>query len=60
MEATIKLPEGHKWVEDLTSSGSENWFQCSVCGATFIHDMIDNSQRFEDGDGSCNETASEL
>ena len=51
---TITLPEGHKWVEDLTSSGSETWFQCK-CGATFVHDMIDNSQRFEDGDGTCDE-----
>lgn len=23
------------------------------CGATFVHDMIDNSTSFEDGDGTC-------
>lgn len=52
---TITLPKGHKWIEDLTSSGAETWFQCSVCGATFVHDMIDGSYRFDNGVGSCNE-----
>lgn len=50
---TITLPEGHKWKEVQSATSSETWFQCSKCGATFIHDMIDNSQMFEDGDDSC-------
>jgi hypothetical protein len=57
---TIQLPDGHKWINDSTSSASENWFQCSLCGATFVHDMIDGSFRFDNGDGGCDGSASEL
>ena len=52
MDSTIKLPEGHKWKE-IPVSGSETLFQCEKCGATFIHDGIDGSTEFEDGDGTC-------
>jgi len=55
MTNTIQLPDGHKWVEVPAASASETWFQCDICGATFIHDMIDDSQQFEDGDGTCSE-----
>jgi hypothetical protein len=48
----ITLPDGHKWAEIDSDYASETWFSCS-CGATFTHDMIDNSQNFEDGDRSC-------
>jgi len=51
---TIKLPEGHQWFrvqEDVPAN--ENWFQCRKCLATFVHDMIDGSQTFEAGNGSC-------
>ena len=51
---TITLPDGHKWKEVEATTASETIFQCQ-CGATFIHDLIDNSQGFEDGDGSCDE-----
>jgi len=50
--ATITLPEGHKWKEQSGFTASETLFACQ-CGATFTHDMIDNSQVFEDGDGTC-------
>lgn len=62
MTNTIKLPEGHTWVECKSAplSAAETLFECNSCGATFYHDMIDNSQQFEDGDSSCDETASEL
>jgi hypothetical protein len=53
-ERPVTLPAGHKWVEVESNYASETWFTCS-CGATFTHDMIDNSQNFEDGDGTCDE-----
>lgn len=52
---SIKLPEGHKWKEVKFATSSETCFECETCGATFVHDMIDNSQNFEDGDGKCDE-----
>jgi len=62
MTNTIQLPKGHEWLNCKFApiSASETQFECSRCGATFFHDMIDNSQYFEDGNGSCDETASEL
>ncbi len=50
----IALPDGHKWVEQNSYTSSDTCFTCS-CGAIFTHDMIDNSQHFEDGDGTCEE-----
>jgi hypothetical protein len=56
MNATIKLPAGHKWEEvKHAPSAAETWFQCEKCNATFIHDMIDGSFEQEAGDGSCDE-----
>lgn len=49
---TITLPDGHKWKEVQSATSSETSFQCK-CGASFTHDMIDNSQSFDDGDGTC-------
>jgi hypothetical protein len=54
MNKTIKLPDGHKWKEVQSVTSSETSFQCK-CGATFVHDLIDNGQVFEDGDGTCDE-----
>lgn len=48
----IRLPEGHKWIANNHAPASESWFNCQ-CGAFFIHDMIDGSCKFEDGDGTC-------
>lgn len=54
----VTLPAGHEWVErKFNVSASETIFDCFQCGATFSHDMIDNSQHFEDGDGSCDPDA---
>jgi hypothetical protein len=53
MNNTIKLPNGHKWEEVTAATASETWFQCNRCGATFIHDMIDDSIEQEAGDESC-------
>ena len=53
--ASIRLPEGHEWAECKSAplSASETLFECTRCGATFWHDMIDNEQKFEDGNGAC-------
>jgi hypothetical protein len=58
-EKTIKLPDGHTWVEVQSSNAAETTFECK-CGASFIHDGIDGSCHFQNGDGSCddNETCS--
>ena len=53
MSKPIKLPEGHKWEEIKHSPAAETWFQCFKCGASFVHDMIDNSVEYENGDGKC-------
>jgi hypothetical protein len=55
MNATIKLPEGHKWKEVQAATASETFFVCNDCGANFIHDMIDDSTHFEAGAGTCGE-----
>jgi hypothetical protein len=49
---SVSLPTGHKWQGTPSTTSSETSFRCK-CGATFEHDMIDNSQLFEDGDGTC-------
>lgn len=54
-QATIKLPEGHKWKEVRAAAASETFFVCNDCGANFIHDMIDGSTHFEAGAGTCDE-----
>lgn len=48
----IALPPGHHW-EEQDSSASEVVFVCEVCGATFAHDLVDDSVTFDNGDGSC-------
>lgn len=49
----ITLPDGHKWREVKSWTSSTTEFECAKCGAIFAVDNIDNSQEFEDGDGSC-------
>jgi len=51
----ITLPEGHIWKQVGAFTSAETAFQCEKCWATFTHDLVDNSQHFEDGDGSCDE-----
>lgn len=55
--ATITLPAGHQWVERNFVSGAETIFDCPNCGATFEHDGMDGSFRYEPGDESCDEDA---
>ena len=48
----ITLPEGHDWNE-VEAGGAVVAFQCDKCGASFIHDLQDDSQEESEGDGSC-------
>lgn len=48
---TIKLPEGHVWVE-VRSDATWVGFECK-CGATFTHDLDGGTTSFDEGDGSC-------
>ena len=52
---TIVLPDGHKWFQVESFTSSENLFQCDKCGALFLHDMIDDSEYLEGGNGNCDE-----
>jgi hypothetical protein len=45
----ITLPEGHEWREHPSPSSNETLFICKDCGASFLHDMIDDSINFEAG-----------
>ena len=49
----ITLPKGHEWREHPSPSSNETLFICKDCGASFLHDMIDNSTNFEAGYGEC-------
>jgi hypothetical protein len=49
----ITLPKGHEWREQPSASSNETLFICKDCGASFTHDMIDNSTNFEPGYGDC-------
>ena len=51
----ITLPKGHEWREHPSNCASETLFICKDCGASFLHDMMDNSTHFEAGYGECEE-----